>query len=440
LAKWRFLADPADELPVAQLTIAPPQNKATLTRVEAEADVKYLFLLFKHGYSGYGFYNENNNWERAQEAILQDLAKQETISGNDLASRISKQLAFINDGHMAIGNQKFFQHQDYWHWDGMDFFKEGERFWNWGAGGKQWLEAVNGKPPAAWLKYALNSQGDPVYQLGTLSPQKPDDFTLEISRADGKRAQQTGFWLRAAFTSDGAAYTRVVQDGIPVIVNRTLSGSATALKSFQDDAPQLRKEPVVVLDLRGNGGGSSSIAENWVRNFSGVNPKSPYISTELGTRTTFIGKLNVMATWPDMTSSIDYKSLVAQLDSGARKRGWSDFRVPQYAVVPNPNQLLIVLTDSRICSSGEWFLGVLKQLENVVFVGENSMGCRPFGDLTIYRLPNSGLQVRLTNKLFLEPDLASTQGIGYLPDLWVPASKALPYTLAAIKRGWLQPK
>jgi hypothetical protein len=68
------------------------------------------------------------------------------------------------------------------------------------------------------------------------------------------------------------------------------------------------------------------------------------------------------------------------------------------------------------------------------------MGCRPFGDLTIYRLPNSGLQVQLTNKLFLEPDLASTQGIGYLPDLWVPAGKALPYALAAIKRGWLQAK
>jgi C-terminal processing protease CtpA/Prc len=127
------------------------------------------------------------------------------------------------------------------------------------------------------------------------------------------------------------------------------------------------------------------------------------------------------------------------IDRGARKRSWTALAIPAFSAIRNPHQLVVVLTDGRIASSGEAFLGYLRQLENVVFVGENSSGCGVFGELGQYTLPNSGITIRLGNKLFLPTDLTNTEGKGFMPDLWVPASQASPSALAAIQKGWLKP-
>ncbi len=435
------MSDPTDELSVAELAASGAKGLTQLTRAQAEEDVRYLFLLLKHGYAGYGSFQGDGNFDKAQAAILKELSQQETVTSGDLAALIHAHLDFIRDGHMRIGNFGFLEHMDYWYWDEMDFFLEGDRYWYWGDGGKCWLESFDGTAPSEYMKLALNSQGDPVYQLGILSEKQPGDFTVRILMADGTYQERSGTWKQSPFTTDDfITFSRSTESGIPVVVNRQCGGTDSDVQQFQEDANSLRNEPIFVLDIRGNHGGASRVPEGWMTNLTGIEPPWPFAYSQLNTRTALMGKANLCDDSQQSRSTCDwYDTALAELEAGARPRGWSEMRMPEISTIPNPGQLVVVLTDAGIMSSGEGFLGFLRQLENVVFVGENSGGATVYGDVTVYYLPNSGLRVQLDYKLFPPLDLSDIEGKGFMPDLWVPSSEALPYALAAIEKGWLQP-
>jgi hypothetical protein len=75
------------------------------------------------------------------------------------------------------------------------------------------------------------------------------------------------------------------------------------------------------------------------------------------------------------------------------------------------------------------------QAENVVLVGENSMGCLTFGNPGIFQLPHSRLKVRLPINFGLFRDLTFREEVGLTPDLWVPAADAVNYAVAAVRAG-----
>ena len=75
------------------------------------------------------------------------------------------------------------------------------------------------------------------------------------------------------------------------------------------------------------------------------------------------------------------------------------------------------------------------QAENVVLVGENSMGALTFGNISSHQLPHSRLTVRLPINFGLYPDMEFREGMGIAPDLWVPAADAVNYAVAAVRAG-----
>jgi len=107
--------------------------------------------------------------------------------------------------------------------------------------------------------------------------------------------------------------------------------------------------------------------------------------------------------------------------------------LPSREPIPNDN-LVIVLMDNKTASAGEWFVGHLRQLENVLFVGTNTWGVLLTGAVTRTILPRSGLEVQFGMWLNVRPDLSQFEGIGFLPDLWVPPGEALERALAFIER------
>jgi hypothetical protein len=77
----------------------------------------------------------------------------------------------------------------------------------------------------------------------------------------------------------------------------------------------------------------------------------------------------------------------------------------------------------------------LSQAENVVVVGENSMGCLTFGNAGAHQLPHSKLTVGLPINFGLYLDKEFREEEGLMPDLWVPAEDAVNYAVAAIRQG-----
>jgi hypothetical protein len=75
------------------------------------------------------------------------------------------------------------------------------------------------------------------------------------------------------------------------------------------------------------------------------------------------------------------------------------------------------------------------QAENVVLVGENTMGALTFGNAGAHQLPHSRLMVHLPTNFGVYLDGTFREEQGLFPDLWVPAADAVNYAVAAVRSG-----
>jgi hypothetical protein len=145
---------------------------------QAEEDVERLFYLFSHGYSGYAFFHQQDQWAQAKARILAEVSSRPTWSSNDLARLLYEQLGFITDRHLKIGDHQYAGHVDFWYdthleltpgIDGYEVEVEGKRVD---------VVSVNGQDPEAFVFPSLNAQGEPIYRLGTLSKTEPAPLLL----------------------------------------------------------------------------------------------------------------------------------------------------------------------------------------------------------------------------------------------------------------------
>ena len=88
------------------------------------------------------------------------------------------------------------------------------------------------------------------------------------------------------------------------------------------------------------------------------------------------------------------------------------------------DSVIFCLTDYATASAGEWFVGDLRTMEHVVFVGSNTCGATLMTNNQTYCLPHSGLSVSFGTSLMLTPD-GNREETGFQPDLWVPPQEAL---------------
>ena len=77
----------------------------------------------------------------------------------------------------------------------------------------------------------------------------------------------------------------------------------------------------------------------------------------------------------------------------------------------------------------------MSQAENVVVVGENTIGCLTFGNLSAHKLPNSRLTLCMPINFGIFLDREFREQVGLAPDLWVPAADAVNYAVAAVRAG-----
>ncbi|MCL2558629.1 MAG: S41 family peptidase, partial [Treponema sp.] len=202
-------------------------------------------------------------------------------------------------------------------------------------------------------------------------------------------------------------------NGVPVVVNRTLApelrlGEAGA--RMRESGAALRGKSAIVFDLRGHSGGVLDPMLDWVRALTGKRPLGrAFASFGLASRTNggFVGGDPI----------------------------WTESVFSTASTQPLPNEsLIVVLMDNYIASAGELLVGRLRELENVIFVGANTMGVLLTADLKRTALPLSGIHVIYGAELNLRPDFSQFEGVGFMPDLWVPPDQSLERVLAFIER------
>ncbi|MCL2772941.1 MAG: S41 family peptidase, partial [Oscillospiraceae bacterium] len=214
-------------------------------------------------------------------------------------------------------------------------------------------------------------------------------------------------------------YSENTNSGIPILINRSLSetdaDSTNKLNEFVATGSKLRSNPIQIIDLRWNIGGNDGYAKQWVQNYTGISPANPFFWTTLLSDTAL-----------DINNNGGGNSPMPGTQ-------WANILSPTQKPIPN-NNLLIVLTDGQCCSAGESFVGYLRQIDNVIFVGVPTMGCLLCGNVGSTILPESKLSIRFGVNLSVLPDLSVFEGNGFAPDLWVPPGESLDHVIKFIEQ------
>ncbi len=434
-----------DELPLAELLVdAGARTRRSVSAQQAAEDVDRLFYLFAHGYSGYEFFNQQGQFDQAETRIPEMVATRSRWSIDDLAHLIREQLGFVTDCHLKIGDIRYADHVDFWYDSTLEVVS-GDGGYDVAVDGvRHTLMTVNGQDPEAYLYPSLNAQGEPVYRLGTLSKTEPAPLALAAVGNNGQQRQIDIPLQRSdfAYYSDDR-FREDTLGGIPVIRIRSFADEPTdPVNRFVKTASAHRDAPVVVVDIRGNGGGNETWPNRWIQALTGMSPSSVFVFGELHSKTTMAGRANLFAQLQDQVpdsaffrQELDrFTSSARAYEEGTLQPGWSGPRYPNLQLIPNDITVVVVM-NGLVASSGEGMVMRASQAENVVLVGENSMGCLHFGNVSNHQLPHSRLPVRMPINFGLFPDKAFREEVGIAPDLWVPAADAVNYAVAAVRAG-----
>lgn len=396
------------------------QKNKRISLEKAKQDINFCFSYLKYGYAGYQFFGGDRKFIEAKKEIKKEISNQQknkitTEKLEEIFVKYTKD--FLHDGHFSVGNTNMYKFLDsiYYSNDTILFKKEENKNEYTTTIDKKvyHLLEVNGKSPEKYLHMTLDSNGYLAYAIGMSSTSeefsKEKKVILTLKKIQNLSIVEKEIILTVNYRSylPFPAYNRLEKNGVLLIENRSMMAEnkkeKKQLNAFMEDAKSLKKYNTLILDLRGNGGGSDTYPSTWMKNYASLSyfPENNVIASTLNTYTSN-QSINLEK---DRESNFAY--------------GWSKIEYQKSINKIKNNHLIFVLIDSGTVSSGESFVAYLTQMENVIFVGNSTAGMYTIANNRTIILPNSGLHIYCGSSLFLPPDLKSIEGKGFSPDLWI---------------------
>ena len=269
-----------------------------------------------------------------------------------------------------------------------------------------YLDSMEGAENPDCLKPTIGPDGRICYWYAALSHDGSDlPDTLDGHSLNWQKA------LMTSHSGGAPAFSESEWEGIPVLTSRSMSArgenanaNSQALQRLAGCGGEYAGSPLLIFDLRGNGGGSDRYIMNWFHGWAGTyNPtrgSSAHRYSQFSCR--IMGNdyypAERMGTW-----------------GGFRLEGtWTERSGPVF-----------VLQDKGVASSGETAVSFFRMAADTLFVGGPTLGCDLVPNNMNLYLPHSGLQCYFGTGISFHETDENRDGIGYLPDLWVEPTEAL---------------
>jgi len=434
---------PAEQLLIEYGSCAAPAA-AALSRDQVLQDLELLELALRQGYAGFDeLARQGLDWEALFHDMRAGVARlREPISTARLQDYALQHLAATGDQHLALFRVT---EEGWWIWRSagahQDPWIAEPRLLRDEQGG--WRDPT-GRILAGCQGYDLDALLQPV--LASLEPLELAWAPLLLAQAEppplqcdlgGEAVELPLRPLPSQDLGEGPAYEATALQGMQLLRLRDLSlEQGQLLAAFAAAGRELASEPVL-LDLRGNGGGSDRTALEFFGGRSSTALACNDVA-RLESLVTLLGRTN----WrrcsldreqdPDRRQELEAElrrlaarralATVAQQRDGHASRSWERWTPELSASVSSDEPApLVALMDRGCASSCETAALLARQLPDGLLLGENSGGVGVFGESLRYRLPNSGLNLMLGSKHFQHPDpaLAVQEGVGHIPDLWL---------------------
>lgn len=184
------------------------------------------------------------------------------------------------------------------------------------------------------------------------------------------------------------------------------------LAKLVSDALTLHNEKIIVVDIRGNGGGVSSWGTKWIENLYGYEPNIPPSkpSLILASKSNYlhykrlydgfskqggISSPEIADAWQHLLSCL--KVQTGELIECEKNEGHT--KKPNDKKKSKFSGRVLLLTDWKNFSSAEIFIQELKSMPNVIHVGVETDASTNFGDIRFDVTPN-GLPFKVPTKVF----------------------------------------
>lgn len=368
-----------------------------LTQQQAIEDVTYLFNAFHDCYGPYEYFGGAEVFDAVEETIKAELQTKETLTAADLEQILLENLAFIKDGHFSINMKRANPTKIPFFFREVAFVKTEEGYQ--AIDGRK-VESVEGYDNLDELmKRSISQEGKLVYYPILLkdcdfwealkSPQTCDEtLTIYYSNGDTQELTAEPYQIYTEMDLQNPENNQITKfyedENIPVFQFNQFAEKY--IEEILDGATKLKDAPIAILDLRSNRGGSALIAEDWISKYA---------------NTLVLMNRNI----------IDTKT-------GEFLRNEED------KWIENPN-MLIILSGKYSASASEMLIDCAYNLENVLIIGENTMGALLGGQGSTC-LPSSAVKVGVGNGLMsLQTEGDYFEELrGFYPDIWVPAGEA----------------
>ena len=368
-----------------------------LTQQQVIEDVTYLFGAFHDCYGPYEYFGGAEVFDAVEETIKEELQTKETLIAADLEQILLENLAFIKDGHFSINMKRANPTKIPFFFREVAFVKTEEGYQ--ATDGRK-VESVEGYDNLDELmKRSISPEGKLVYYPVLLKDNDPsirldlpqsckETLIVHYTNKTTQELKAEPFQIYSkTFLKTPEEYQVVTsrQNGeIPVFQFNEFDLDYE--EEISEGAKVLKKAPIAILDLRSNRGGRALIAEDWISKYA---------------NTLVLMNRNI----------IDTKT-------GEFLRNEED------KWIENPN-MLIILSGKYSASASEMLIDCAYNLENVLIIGENTMGALLGGQGSTC-LPSSAVKVGVGNGLMsLQTEGDYFEELrGFYPDIWVPAGEA----------------
>ena len=378
-----------------------PEENLTKDGLLADADT--FFLLLQTTYGAYYYFGGDDVFFPIRDAVREELAAMEDPTVQDLNDVLYRRLyPAINDGHFRIGDYAINEaHQQYM------YYVPGV-----------YLDSLDGVENPDYLKPTIGPDGRICWWYAAISrdggdlPSALDGHTLAWRRA-GRLSQN-----RKALAFDESEW-----EGVPILISRRMSASWVNGSRDPDDLKALERlascggeyagSPLLIFDVRMNGGGLDEYGYRWFQGWSGGKGEcrgaTVFRCSQLFLRHhTFISPEHIGTYCPSPFYPF-----------GSSTGAWVERSGPAF-----------VLQDKGTASAGEAVVLRFHVAADTITVGGPTCGCLLTGNNIDLYLPHSGLHCGMGTGLISNETNENRDGVGYLPDLWVEPSTALD----AVKR------
>ena len=425
----QLLALTAGRTPTTE-NLAPFQEQMRRLRFipksDAIADVHDFFGLMRDLYGGYVYFGGDEVFSAILDDIIADI---EAHRGNNIGRSAFERIlhthlsAVIVDNHFTIGNQRFSRSSAFYHApDGLVFVRGYQGFRS--ANTERYLVEAEGHKIDDIMRLHVTGTGQFVYSpvILRIDENLPSRLTIAFVYDDGTRENIV---FRRENTRRRRHQEPSLQyiEGIPVVTVRQMdfpestarrSADARAFLSF---AEVLRAEPVVIVDIRSNGGGNGNLPARWLHVLTGEIVPTNHVW---------------LRAW-------DYEENLAAIRTATPE---SPFYSPEeifrrymnpapfgdgYMIMGNApdriierDQLLVLLVDRFTASAAEGFADKALNMQNTLIIGSHTGGVLNF-DLTwpSLRMPRSGVPLGMGTAMIVHPYGHLVEGVGIAPDIWV---------------------